>query len=144
MNNYKILKYCAAVFILIVVIATVIIHSVNGVRAASHDYFGGSISKVTYCTCYYDPGVVLEIKDKSRNDQTINVFYSFFFSKLYEDYNIWESNPNTAGGYTEGVGECLDTSGYYCKQNSDAEDVDGMIDYTRGIGSSLEGSSAGN
>lgn len=44
-----------------------------------HDYFGGSISSVKYCTCYYDFGLVLKIKDLSRNGQEIKTAYKPFF-----------------------------------------------------------------
>ena len=124
------------------------------------DFWGGSIKKVTYCTCYYYPGEVMQVNDLTNSGggsggtggssgssgsgggggQTKNVFFSYFFSKLDENYNIWEAGPNTIGGYISGAGECLDTSGYYCRQNSSAGQIDGMVDFIRGVGSSLEGS----
>lgn len=49
-------------------------------------------------------------------------------------------NQNVLGGDWQG-GECLDTSGYYCKQNSDESQIDGTVDIIRGIGSSQESGS---
>jgi len=100
-----------------------------------HDYYGGKIKKVTYCTCYYDFGVVLEIEDKSRNNQTVKVFYSPYMSRLRANYNIWYAGPNVIGGYTIGSKQCKDTSGYTCKDGDTK--ADGIIDWIRGIGSSL-------
>jgi hypothetical protein len=99
-----------------------------------HDYYGGSIQKVTYCTCYYDFGVMLEIKDLSRNGQTVTVFYSPYRSRLRANYNIWTAGPNVIGGYTIGNKECKKTSGYTC--SSQGTSADGTIDFIRGIGSS--------
>lgn len=100
-------------------------------------FFGGIINKVTYCTCYYDPAVILEIKDYSKTpSQTIKVKYSLWFSKLRENYNIWEQNIYVIGGYRSGRASCKDTSGYYCKDSSTSGD-DGTIDYIRGIGTGL-------
>ncbi|MEI6478652.1 MAG: hypothetical protein WCO18_00010 [bacterium] len=99
-------------------------------------FFGGYIKKVTYCTCYYDPAVVLEIKDYSSTpSQTLKLKWSFWFSKLDANYNIWEQNIWVLGGYTKMTASCKDTSGYYCKDSGTS--ADGMIDRTRGIGSGL-------
>lgn len=106
-------------------------------------FFGGKINKVTYCTCYYDPAVILEIKDYASNE-TVKVKYSLWTSKLRENYNIWESNIYVIGGYSDTVKEsCKDTIKLYCRTNSSASDQYGVIDYVRGIGSSLTPDSTG-
>lgn len=53
-----------------------------------HDFYGGVLNKVTYCTCYYDEGMVLDIEDYSNNNQTTHIFYSDYYSKDDENYNI--------------------------------------------------------
>ncbi len=95
-------------------------------------YYGGSIQNVTYCTCYYDFGVMLDIKDLASH-KTIKVFYNPFYSLLRANYNIWEAGPNVIGGYTEGSKTCQTTSGYTCSSQGNA---DGIIDLIIGIGSS--------
>ncbi len=101
-----------------------------------HDYFGGSISSVKYCTCYYDFGLVLKIKDLSRNGQEIKTAYKPFFSTLRANYNIWYAGPNVIGGYKTWSFQCKNTSGYYCSNAN--ESTDSIIDFIRGIGSSLK------
>jgi len=109
--------------------------SVSGL--GMHDYYGGRINKVTYCTCYYDFGLVLEIQDKSRNNQTVKVFYSPYMSRLRANYNIWYAGPNVIGGYTMGSHQCKNTKGYVCTNSGTT--ADGIIDWIRGIGSSSSG-----
>lgn len=106
-----------------------------------YDYFGGPITKVVYCTCVYYPGVVLTVKDRASKGE-VNVMYSFWLSKLYENYNIWEQGPNVIGGFQKG-GSCLNQKGYYCTQNDEAKNIDGTIDWVRGVGSSANGYSNG-
>lgn len=99
--------------------------------------FGGTIKSVTYCTCLYNPGVVLEINDAATND-TINVFYSKWFSTLHQNYNIWKSGPSVLGGYSSG-GKCMDQATYYCKPNTKAPSpIKGTIDWVVGIGTSIK------
>lgn len=105
------------------------------------DYFGGSIKKVVYCTCVYYPGEVLTVADKATNSD-VHVMYNFWISKLYANYNIWEDGPNVIGGFQKG-GTCLNQKAYYCTQNEDAKDIDGTIDWIRGIGSSGQGGGFG-
>jgi hypothetical protein len=38
--------------------------------ASQKDYWGGHISKVTYCTCYYSFGIILKIKEKSNDSSS--------------------------------------------------------------------------
>lgn len=104
-------------------------------------YFGGRITKVTYCTCLYYPGIVLSVSDKASN-QTVNVMYSPYSSQLRSNYNIYEPGPNVIGGFYPG-GQCLNQASYYCKPNSSApKPLDGTIDWIRGIGTSLQGGSS--
>ena len=104
-----------------------------------HDYFGGSINSVTYCTCYYDFGIILKIKDLSRDSQEIKMVYKPLLSTLRANYNIWYAGPNVVGGYTPTNFQCKNTAGYFCKSAN--ESADSIIDFIRGIGSSLESSS---
>jgi len=101
-----------------------------------HDYFGGSINSVVYCTCYYNFGIILKIKDLSRNGQEIKTAYRPFISTLRANYNIWYAGPNVIGGYMMMSFQCQNTSGYYCTNSSEGS-VDSTIDFIRGIGSSL-------
>ena len=106
-----------------------------------YNYFGGKITKVTYCTCLYYPGIVLSISDKA-SDQTVNVLYSPYTSQLRSNYNIYETGPYVLGGFYPG-GQCLDQATYYCKPSTSApKPLDGTIDWLRGIGTSLQGGSS--
>ncbi len=140
MPNYKINKNkLLKTFIVLILILACCFSGIIKIKSAAgsvmHDYYGGTIKEVTYCTCYYDLGLILEIEDKSRNNQRIKVFYSFFLSRLRAFYNIWYAGPNVIGGYTIGSHKCKDTSGYTCKDGD--KTADGTIDWIRGIGSSL-------
>lgn len=106
-----------------------------GNGAILHDYYGGKIKAVTYCTCYYDFGIVLEIEDYSRNRQTIKVFYNPLLSRLRANYNIWYMGPYVIGGYTMMPKTCRNTSGFTCSDSSTK--ADGIVDFIRGIGSSF-------
>ncbi|MFA6094929.1 MAG: hypothetical protein WC757_03535 [Candidatus Paceibacterota bacterium] len=110
--------------------------SINHVANSTEtkDFFGGYVKKVTYCSCYYNPGVVLEIDDYSNNHQTLKVFYSVLLSRLWANYNVWSADTYVIGGYTIGVGTCENTATWKCS-NSDTQ-PDGMVDYVRGIGTS--------
>ncbi len=125
--------------LIIIVIAVVLVTFTNAQKIKGqsiiHDYYGGKITSVTYCTCYYDFGVVLQIQDKSRNNQTVKVFYSPFLSRLRANYSIWTAGPNVIGGYTIGYRPCRMTAGYYCSNSNTT--ADGTIDFIRGIGTSL-------
>lgn len=99
---------------------------------AHASYYGGSIQNVTYCTCYYDFGVMLDIKDLASN-KIIKVFYSPLYSLLRANFNIWEAGPNVIGGYNPTPKTCQVTSGYTCSSNGNA---DGIIDLIIGIGTS--------
>ncbi len=105
----------------------------GGSGSGQKDWYGGQIQSVTYCTCYYNFGVEIEIKDKSNNDQTLKLFYSPLISLIRPNYNIWSEGPWVIGGYYPMSWECQDTAGYYC---DDEEETDGIIDMIKGIGSS--------
>jgi len=145
------------------------------IRAQSDtDIFGGTITQVIYCTCYYDPGEVLQVQPpggggggasayntsngnqllsffgfvkealaQSSIDQEKNLFYSYYYSKDYDAYNIYDAEQQgTLGGYEQG-GQCLDTSNYTCQQNSQATQIDGTVDMIRGIGTSAQPANSG-
>ena len=99
----------------------------GGGVGSQENYIGGTIKKVTYCTCYYDPGVVLEIKKLYGDKQTVKLFFSFFTAALTlkANYNVFESGPNVIAAYTSGSHKCQDTRGYYC---SGSKSADGTID----------------
>jgi len=132
MKKTAILNLTSIIFVLTTVLVP--IKSAYG----SFGYFGGTITKTYLCTCLYYPAYVISIKD-IKTKTTINVVYSLFFSRLYANYNIWESGPSVLGGYTPGTGVCLRQSGYWCTPDSNApKPLAGMIDFIRGIGSSLK------
>lgn len=132
-NTFYFLSFVIIIFFLFYLLLG---NSVPAIGANS--YFGGKVSKVTYCTCYYDFGVVIELDDYSNpSGMKTNVFYSVWRSRLYANYNIWANlGQYVLGGMTPG-GSCKNTSGYYCSTNSSVNKIDGTIDMIRGIGSSL-------
>ena len=98
------------------------------------DYYGGKIKKVTYCTCWYDPAVVVEVDDKASG-QTVKVKYSTWWSKLRESYSIWTQGNCVIGGMRRGVStSCKNTA--YIKCTDSGTTADGLVDWVRGIGSS--------
>lgn len=103
---------------------------------ANHNYFGGSIQQVTYCTCFYDFGVILRIKDLSRNGETITTAWVAYQSRLRPNYNIWKSGPNVIGGYNQQKWQCKQTVYYQCVNTGQSSDS--VIDMIRGIGTSEE------
>jgi len=105
-----------------------------------HNYFGGSINSVVYCTCYYNFGIILKIKDLSMMNQEIKTVYKPPFSSLRANYNIWYAGPNVIGGSIQMNFQCENTAGYYCEDANDS--ADSMIDFIRGVGSSLESSNS--
>lgn len=110
--------------------------SSGGGGGGMKDYYGGKINKVTYCTCYYNFGVMLEIQDKSNNDKTLKIFYNPFISRLWANWNIWTAGPYVIGGYWPMSWSCEMTSGYYCRRE---DTTSGIIDSIKGIGSSMNG-----
>ena len=107
----------------------------HGVQCGSTVCYGGKITKVTYCTCYYDFGVMLEIQDKSNNNMPLKVFYNPYISKLWANYNIWQAGPQVVGAYTQDSHQCKMTKSYYCNTE---DTTSGTIDSIKGIGSSLQ------
>ena len=127
-------------------------------------YWGGHISKVTYCTCYYSFGIILKIKEKSSSNsssaggaggsagggaggasggssaggsQDLKVVYQILISTLRANYNIFKAGANTIGGWTQTSFTCEDTSGYSCtSSSSETDSIDKRIDFLRGIGTS--------
>ena len=107
------------------------IQSVRGGTSGGNFYYGGKIKKVTYCTCWYDFGVMLEIEDKSNFNQTLKVFYNPYISKLRAFYNIWTAGPQVIGGYLPTYQACEMTKSYYCNTE---DTTSGVIDSIKGIG----------
>ncbi len=82
----------------------------SGGGSGGYQNFGGSISQVTYCTC--SSSILLDINDV-RNKQ-VSVLYTPGTSRLYSNYNIYSSNINVIGDYTQGSSECLVYHGEDC------------------------------
>lgn len=97
--------------------------------------FGGSITNVTYCTC--SAAILLDIRDVRGG--TKSLLFQYGQSSLKENYNIYTSNVNVLGGYTQGGGQCQVYNGESCDSQGNPQ---GTIDFIRGIGTSL--SPAGN
>ena len=137
MKNF--LRLVTVLFVFVAVFASFLFFSPLNVAkgVGMNTFYGGKIKKVTYCTCYYNPAVVLEVEDLASN-QTKKVIYSPYMSRLRADYNIWTSGGCVIGGYMQASLKCEDTSGYYCRQNSNAGNLDGAIDMLRGIGSTQQ------
>ena len=131
----KSLGVTVAVIIAILAIVFGFFYTQKKASGAALYTFGGKVTAVTYCTCYYDPAVVLTIDDYSNKHQTLKVKYSPFYSLLHAFYWVWTSGAYVIGGYVP-VGVCLNTSGYYCTTNSGAN-PQGTIDLIRGIGTSI-------
>lgn len=131
--------FLASVFSLFLTCLIVFLFNLNFLQhakaTATYDYYGGKISKVTYCTCWYSPGVVIEVDDKTTN-QTIKLKYSAWEGLLRANYSIWTKGNCVIGGMLRSSPSCQDTSGYTCKDNNSVNNIDGSIDYIRGIGSS--------
>jgi len=72
--------------------------------------FGGSVTKVTRCTC--GPSSMLDINDV--RGQQISVIYTPGASQLYMDYNVNGTGQNVLGTYTSG-GQCMVYSGTSCR-----------------------------
>lgn len=100
---------------------------------ATNNFFGGSIDSTTYCTCYYDYGIILDIKDVVSNS-TYTTVYKTGPSTLHSNYNVFTSGPNVIGGTISTEFECKDTVGYFCDSSGDS--ADSMIDAMRGVGTS--------
>lgn len=136
----------------------------SGGGSSQKTYWGGHISKVTYCTCYYSFGIILKIKEKSSSNssgaggaggstgggaggasggssaggsQDLKVVYQILISTLRANYNIFKAGANTIGGWTQTSFTCEDTSGYSCtSSSSETDSIDKRIDFLRGIGTS--------
>lgn len=132
LHRQHFIKICLAVS----VFAVSLFFSITPVTHAGADYFGGKVTQVEYCPCVYYFGVVLTIDDVGTH-QSLKLFYSIWFSRLWANYNIWSSaSQYVLGGYIPGAGVCLEQDGYYCQTKSGVN-PDGMIDFIRGIGSSF-------
>jgi len=95
--------------------------------------YGGKIKQVTYCTCPYNFGVMLEIDDKSSPTGSLKIFYDPMKSLLRSRNNIWKAGPQVIGAYTPSVRYCEMISHDGC----DYYDVTkGTIDNKKGIGTS--------
>ena len=111
--------------------------SSGGNGGGQNNTYGFKITKVTYCTCYYDPGVIIEGTNLADN-QTLKLKYSPWQSLLRANYSIWTQNNCVIGGYNRGNADCKNTSGYTCTNSGTSGD--GTIDFIIGIGSSSGGS----
>lgn len=94
-------------------------------------YYGGKIKRVTYCTCYYNFGVMLEVENKADNNKSLKIFYSPYLSRLRAYYNIWIAGPQVLGAYTPVPHACEMTATFGC---STYDTTSGTIDYVKGIG----------
>lgn len=95
--------------------------------------YGGKIKKVTYCTCPYNFGVMLEIDDKSSPKGSLKIFYDPQKSLLRARYNIWKSGPHVTGAYTPTVRYCEMASEDGCDYYDTTK---GTIDDKKGISTS--------
>lgn len=93
------------------------------------DFFGGSITQVTYCTC--SAGVLLYVQDLATKS-VLPVVYQYGVSVLHANYNVFSSGVNVIGGYTPG-GQCLVYAGTSCSTGGTPT---GTIDTIRGVGTS--------
>lgn len=116
-----------------------IINPVKKAYAMTNNFFGGSISSTTYCTCYYNFGIILEIDDKVSKS-TYTTAYKPGTSSLKSNYNVFSSGPNVIGGTIQSQFQCENTSGYTCTSSGDSADT--TIDSMRGVGTSFTGGMA--
>jgi len=134
-KTHKKILFLISGLCLILIVASVFIRFISpiSVTADTTKYYGGEITKVTYCTCYYDFGVMLEIKNKLMNKSTeqIKIFYNPLTSKLRAYYNIWKSGPQVLGAYIPDNHQCKMTKSYYCTTEDTTK---GTIDSIKGIG----------
>jgi hypothetical protein len=94
------------------------------------DFFGGSITQVTYCTC--SGGILLAIQDKVTNG-TKQLFFQYGLSTLHANYNIYTTNVNVIGGFYQSGGSCQIYAGTSCTTEGSYQ---GIIDTIRGVGTS--------
>ncbi len=123
-------------------VASILLGAIAGpqqaLATATRTFFGGKVTKVTYCPCAYDFAVIITLDDiQGKQKQEVSLKWSIWSSTLHEYYNIWEKGVWVLGGFGPGDTECRQQSGYSCKKNSDAPSkIDGVIDTVRGIGTS--------
>ena len=99
-----------------------------------NNFFGGSISETTTCTCYYNFGIILEIDDIATHS-TVTTVYKPGMSTLHSNYNVFSSGPNVIGGTMPMQFQCENTAGYVCESSGDS--ADSQIDLLRGVGTSI-------
>ncbi|MES2223997.1 MAG: peptidoglycan-binding domain-containing protein [Patescibacteria group bacterium] len=99
---------------------------------------GGNFSgNITYCTC--SGGELIQQADVRGG--TRNIFYRYGASRNNEDYNVYTNvNQNYIEGLTKETVQCQVYNGESCTTEGTA---DWVIDFPRGIGTSLTGSGVG-
>ena len=117
----------------IIIIASITLPLVAYGAVSPYTDYGGRITNVKYCTCLFDPAVILTVYNKKTN-RSIKVKYATYYSLLRANYNIFRPGVNVLGSGIKGSVQCLQQKTYYCDSDDTAEVV---VDLVRGIGSSL-------
>ncbi len=98
-------------------------------------YYGGPIINVVYCTCYYNPGTMITVLDKSAAGSPESFFYNPLTSLVRANYNIWKSGPQVLGSYVPTPISCQQTVPTVPPSCSPIGQTLGTIDSIIGIGS---------
>ncbi|MBU3669011.1 MAG: peptidoglycan-binding protein [Candidatus Taylorbacteria bacterium] len=94
------------------------------------DYFGGTITRTTFCSC--SGKTLITVDDYATNNQ-VTMMYDPTISKLNMNFNIWSTGAYVIGGFMSGGGECQVYNGESCDTQGTAQYT---IDNVRGIGTS--------
>jgi hypothetical protein len=94
------------------------------------DYFGGTITRTTLCTC--DGTTLITVDDYATNG-SVTMLYDPTQSKLNMNFNIWTTGVYVIGGFMSGGGQCQVYNGESCDTQGTAQYT---VDNIRGIGTS--------
>ncbi len=123
----KIIKNRKVVNLTVIIVAILIavgfvaysLYKANTTIAIGTLPFGGEITEVSFECCN---GHFVTV-DNLVDNQSIELFYNWFTSRLYEEYSIWGTGPNVVGNYMPG-GFCLQPASW-----PPCTDVE-VVDYT--------------
>ena len=123
--------YISIIIALAIPIAT-FAFSLSGVKG--NNFFGGEVKSTLPCTCPADLATILTVKDKATN-RDIKIKYSLYYSRLNMYYNPIFAKY-VVGGSMPGDTACRQVSSSGCTSGN-ANDSDKVVDFLRGIGTSL-------
>ena len=96
----------------------------NGTSGGMTSYFGGRITKVTYC-CTGD--IALDIMPAGNGGGQLTLLFQQGQSRLYESYNIFFSGATVLGSYSQGGGGSCETLDSECESTASTRGTIKMI-----------------